>query len=84
MRWLRCQQRLREKLKHKADSYAIRFRASDFHFSIEKRIGLLMQSDSAKSDRTNLIRESDGPSRQISAQNLMTQPITKSKNCIGL
>ena len=33
-----------------------------------------MQSDSAKSEQ-NIIWESDGPSRQILAQNLPTRPI---------
>ena len=36
-----------------ADSYAIRFRASDFHCSILKKgSGLLMQSESTKADGT--------------------------------
>ena len=35
--------------KSKADSYAIQFRASDIYFLSEKKIGLLMKSDTAKS-----------------------------------
>ena len=34
-----------------AASYATRFRASDCYFRSEKAIGLLMQSDSAKSEQ---------------------------------
>ena len=34
----------------KADCYAIRFRASDFIFRSEKRMGLLLQPDFAKYD----------------------------------
>ena len=45
-----------------------------FIFRSEKRMGLLMQSDFAKSDGINLIWESDGPSRQILAQNPTTPP----------
>ena len=35
-----------------------------FSFRSEKRIGLLMQSDTANPTGQNLTRESDGPSRQ--------------------